>query len=120
MEGATLGGLVKEMQELTGDVLERRAAGSLGSALPPPDRLALRGVEGLPRGRSGRALSAWLAREPDGGPAHATTWSRIPVMHGVELHLDTQHPLAKVGPDDGDVAAAVRQALSKLMPESPS
>lgn len=122
MEGATLTGLVKEMQELTGDVLERRAAGSLGTVLPPPDRLALRGVEDLPRGRSGRALSSWLAREPegDGDPRRATTWRRIPVTRGVELHLENDHPLARVGPEDGNVAAAVRQALAKLMPEQPA
>jgi hypothetical protein len=116
MEGATLGGLVKEMQELTGDILERRSAGSLGAALPPPDRLALRGVTGMPRGRSGRALSAWLAREPDTPPSRATNWRRILVGRGVELHLEGDHPLARLGPDDGSVAAAVRQALSKLGP----
>jgi hypothetical protein len=122
MEGATLGSLTKEMHDLTGDVLERRAAGALGSVLPPPDRLSLRGVNGLPRGRSGRALSTWLAREPDGNaaPGRATTWRRIPVGHGVELHLEAEHPLARVGPDDADLAAAVRDALSKLVPESPS
>lgn len=118
MEGATLTGLVKEMQELTGDVLERRSAGTLGQALPPPDRLALRGVEGMPRGRSGRALSTWLAREPEAEPGRSTTWRRIPVGRGVELHLESDHPLARVGPDDGSVAAAVRQALAKLGPAS--
>ncbi|HZA51662.1 MAG TPA: MerR family transcriptional regulator [Myxococcaceae bacterium] len=117
MEGATLGGLVKEMQELTGDVLERRAAGTLGAALPPPDRLALRGMNGLPRGRSGRALSSWLAREPEGEPGRSTSWRRIPVSRGVELHVDADHPLTRVGPDDGSVAAAIRQALAKLAPQ---
>ena len=117
MEGATLGGLLKEMQELTGDVLERRAAGTLGAALPPPDRLALRGMNGLPRGRSGRALSSWLAREPESEPGRSTSWRRIPVSRGVELHVDADHPLARVGPDDGSVAAAIRQALAKLAPQ---
>jgi DNA-binding transcriptional MerR regulator len=117
MEGAALTSLTKEMQELTGDVLERRAAGTLGPSLPAPDRLALRGVEGMPRGRSGRALSSWLARDSEAAPGQATAWRRIPVMRGVELHVESDHPLARVGPDDGSVAAAVRQALAKLGPQ---
>jgi DNA-binding transcriptional MerR regulator len=116
MEGATLGGLEKEMQELTGDVLERKAAGALGASLPAPDRLALRGRNGLPRGRSGRALSSWLTREPEGEPGRATAWRRIPVARGVELHVDADHPLVRLGPDDGSLAAAIQQALAKLTP----
>ncbi|HXF94881.1 MAG TPA: MerR family transcriptional regulator [Gemmatimonadales bacterium] len=120
MEGATLAGLVKEMTEFTGDVLERKAAAALGAALPLPDRLALRGVNGMPRGRSGRALSTWLARDSQAPPGGATSWRRIPVARGVELHLEADHPLARVGPDDGTVAAAVRQALAKLEPTAPA
>ena len=54
MEGATLEAITQDMRDLTGDVLERRAAQALGAGLPAPDRLALRGAGGLPRGRSGR------------------------------------------------------------------
>src|SRR5438128_2349887 len=61
MEGATLAVITKDMQESTGDVLERRAAQALGASLPLPDRLPLRSAQGMPRGRSGRALTAWLA-----------------------------------------------------------
>lgn len=120
MEGATLTGLVKEMHDFTGDVLERKAAATLGAGLPPPDRLALRGVNGMPRGRSGRALSSWLARDSESEPGGPTSWRRIPVTRGVELHLEADHPLARVGPDDRSVAAAVRQALAKLMPQAPA
>lgn len=120
MEGATLGGLVKEMEELTGDVLERRAATTLGTSLPPPDQLALRGVEDMPRGRSGRALSAWLAREDAASPEHASTWRRIPVSRGVELHVEADHPLARLGPNDQSVAATLRQAIAKLLPPTPA
>jgi hypothetical protein len=120
MEGATLGGLVKEMQELTGDILERRSAVALGASLPPPDQLALRGVEDMPRGRSGRALSAWLAREGGGTSDLASSWRRIPVTRGVELHVDADHPLVRLGPDDQSVAGAVRQAIVKLMPPTPA
>lgn len=120
MEGATLTGLVKEMDELTGDILERRAASTLGTSLPPPDQLALRGVEDMPRGRSGRALSAWLARQGGPTPDHASSWRRIPVTRGVELHIDVEHPLVRLGPDDQSVAGAVRQAIVKLMPPTPA
>jgi DNA-binding transcriptional MerR regulator len=120
MEGVTLGGLIKEMQELTGDVLERRAAATLGASLPPPDQLALRGVQDMPRGRSGRALSAWLAREPGPTSEHATSWHRIPVARGVELHVEAGHPLARLGPDDQNVAGALRQAIAKLLPPTPA
>lgn len=120
MEGGTLAAITKEMQDQTGDVLERRAAAALGPSLPPPDRLALKGAEGLPRGKSGRALSTWLARDAAKESGAPSTWRRIPVARGVELHVDADHPLARVGPDEAGVADAVRQALAKLVPHLPT
>lgn len=120
MEGGTLAAITKEMQDQTGDVLERRAAAVLGPSLPPPDRLALKGAEGLPRGKSGRALSTWLARDAAKESGAPSTWRRIPVARGVELHVDADHPLARVGPDEAGVADAVRQALAKLLPHLPT
>jgi DNA-binding transcriptional MerR regulator len=120
MEGATLAALTKDMKDQTGDVLERRAAQVLGASLPLPDRLPLKGAEGMPRGRSGRALTAWLTRDTTKEPGVPTTWRRIPVARGVELHVDADHPLARVGPDDAGVADIVRQALAKLLPHSPT
>lgn len=119
MEGATLDVIVGEMQDLTGDVLERRAAQAL-TGLPAPDQLTLRGATGLPRGRSGRALSGWLVRDTAKEGHVATTWRRIPVARGLELHVDADHPLARVGPLEADVADAVRQALAKLLPTAPT
>jgi DNA-binding transcriptional MerR regulator len=116
MEGATLAGITKEMQDQTGDVLERRAAQALGTSLPRPDRLPLRSTGEPPRGKSGRALTAWLARDAARDPETPSSWRRIPVGRGIELHLETAHPLARLGPDDATVADAVRQALAKLMP----
>src|SRR2546426_8964162 len=58
MEGGTLAAITKEMQDQTGDVLERRAAQVLGPSLTSPDRLPLRGRGAPPRGKSGRALPA--------------------------------------------------------------
>ena len=116
MEGATLAAITKEMQDQTGDVLERRAAQVLGASLPAPDRLPLKSRGGPPRGKSGRALTAWLTRDAERDPDTASSWRRIPVSRGVELHLDAAHPLARVGPGEGVLADAVRQALAKLLP----
>jgi len=65
MEGATLATITKEMQDQTGDVLERRAAQTLGASLLLPDRLPLRTKGAAPRGKSGRALTAWIARDAE-------------------------------------------------------
>jgi DNA-binding transcriptional MerR regulator len=120
MEGATLSAITKDMQEQTGDVLERRAAQTLGASLPLPDRLPLRSAQGMPRGRSGRALTGWLARDAVKDNSGPSTWRRIPVAHGVELHVDADHPLARVGPEEAGVAEVIRQALAKLLPHLPA
>jgi len=120
MEGATLSAITKEMKDSTGDVLERRAAQSLGSSVPAPDRLAIRGGGAMPRGRSGRALTAWLVRDAEREPETSTMWRRIPVSRGLELHVDANHPLARLGPDDAGVAELVRQAVAKLLPSPPA
>src|SRR2546426_8550592 len=120
MEGATLAAITKEMSDQTGDVLERRAAQVLGASPPAPDRLALRGAQGLPRGESGRRLGARLtpdATKEDSGPS---TWRRLPIARGVELHVDADHPLARLGAVDTGVAEAVRQAIAKLLPNLPT
>ena len=116
MEGATLAQITKDMHDQTGDVLERRAAQALGSSLLSPDRLPLRSPGGPPRGRSGRALTAWLARDAVRDTAEPTTWRRIPLGRGVELHVDAAHPLARVGPNDQAIAAAFRDAINRLLP----
>jgi DNA-binding transcriptional MerR regulator len=116
MEGATLAAITKDMQDHTGDVLERRCAQALGTSLP--DRLPLKGAEGMPRGRSGRALTAWLARDAGKETSGPTTWRRIPVTRGVELHVDADHPLARLGSDENGLAETIRQAIAKLLPHS--
>jgi len=116
MEGTTLAAITKEMRDQTGDVLERRAAQTLGASLPVPDRLPLTSKGTPPRGRSGRALTAWLTRDATRDPESPSSWRRIPVGRGVEVHLETAHPLARLGPGDAAVAEAVRQALAKLLP----
>ena len=120
MEGATLAAITKEMSDQTGDVLERRAAQVLGASLPAPDRLALRGAQGLPRGKSGRALTAWLTRDATKEDSGPSTWRRLPIARGMELHVDADHQLARLGADDTGVAEAVRQAIAKLLPNLPT
>ena len=103
--------------------LLRPHAGSvsvLGASLPAPDRLALRGAQGLPRGKSGRALAAWLTRDATKEDSGPSTWRRLPIARGVELHVDADHPLARLGADDTGVAEAVRQAIAKLLPNLPT
>lgn len=116
MEGTTLAAITKEMHDQTGDVLERRAAQALGVSLPAPDRLPLKTKGGPPRGKSGRAVTAWLERDAARDPETPSSWRRIPVSRGVELHVETAHPLARLGPDDASVAETVRTALEKLIP----
>src|SRR5262249_32840150 len=65
-------------------------------------------------------LSAWLSRDAAKEPGGTTTWRRIPVARGLELHVDTDHPLARVGPDEAGGAEGVRQAPAKLFPPSPA
>ena len=118
MEGTTLATIIKEMRDHTGDVLERRAAQTLGGSLPVPDRLPLKSKGAPPRGKSGRALTAWLERDAARDPETPSSWHRIPVSRGVEVHVETAHPLSRVGPGDAAVAQAVREALAKLLPAS--
>ena len=116
MEGGTLAAITKEMRDQTGDVLERRSAQALGASLPVPDRLPLNSKGGSPRGKSGRALTAWIARDAERDPETPSSWRRIPVGRGLELHVEAAHPLARLGPGDDAVADAVRQTLAKLVP----
>src|SRR5256714_14859558 len=88
------------MQGQTRDVLERRASQALGASLPVPGRLARNYKDTPPRGKSGRALTAWLARDAARDPETPSSWHRIPVGRGVELHIETAHPLARLRPDD--------------------
>jgi len=118
MEGSTLAAIAKEMVEVTGDVLERRVAATLGPGLPSPDRLPLTGKEAPPRGRVARALRTWrpqvdAATEPD--TTGTTAWHRIPVARGLEIHVHEGHPLARRVGRSAEVADAVRAAVSRLL-----
>src|SRR3989441_7303212 len=116
MEGTTLAAIIKEMRDQTGDVLERRAAQALGASLPGPDRLALKSKGTPPRGKSGRALTAWLARDAERDPESPSSWHRIPVGRGVELHVETAHPLARLGPDGAAGAEGVAPGRAEPLP----
>ncbi len=119
MEGVTLSKIGGELQELSGDVLERRVAASLGPGLPAPRQLPLTSQDRPAWGRSGRALRAWLVE--DGGEAgvektvSASNWRRLPITRGVELHLHETHPLLRMGDREADIADAMRLAIARIL-----
>jgi DNA-binding transcriptional MerR regulator len=122
MEGATLAAIAQELDEMAGDVLERRVAAALGDSLPSPEQLALPEDEAAPAGRSGRLFRTWSAETDEqtagDAPAEAprpTTWSRIPIAPGVELHLHADHPLARARERGTELADAIRLALSRML-----
>lgn len=116
MEGATLATIEKELAELTGDVLERRVASSLGPALPPPGRLPLTAEDTAPRGRAGRALRTWLKQvEDEAVESESGAWHRVRVGEGLELHVHENHPLLQHAVNPGDIAAAVRLTMARLL-----
>lgn len=121
MEGLTLDAIVEELSDMTGDVLERRVASALGPSLPTPDQLCLSGEDAPTWGRAGRALRAWLSEkslmEDDIGEegGRATTWRRIAISRGVELHVQEGHPLAELRDRDAEVADAVRLTVTRML-----
>lgn len=114
MEGATLEKLRAEFQESTGDTIERRVAAALGPSLPRPADLRLLQEPGTARGRVGRAVQAWLVA-PDAESARAESCRRIAVSPGVELLIDGDHPLVRLGTESAAIAEACREALSQLL-----
>ncbi len=114
MDGATLSVIVKELDGLGGDMVERRVAAALGEDLPPPDRLQPVSPT-APRGRAGRALQAWI-QPPDAMSDGARTCRRIPLGPGAEQLLDAQHPALRGASDDETIADALRLALASLVP----
>lgn len=114
MEGATLQRLHSEFHESTGDAIERRVAAALGPSLPRPSELKLLQEPGTARGRVGRAVQAWLVA-PDADSGRSGTCRRIAVSPGVELLVDDEHPLVRLGTDPAVVAEACREALSQLL-----
>ena len=89
-EGQTLEAIKQEMQQVTGDALERRLAQSLAPAL-------------------GVGADTTRAREDEQRPF---AWRRLRVADGIELHVRDDSPAAR---DDALVAMreAVRAALGR-------
>jgi MerR HTH family regulatory protein len=114
MEGATLETMTREFAGLTGDLIERRVAGVLGTALPRPERLALLQAPGTGRGRVGRAVLGWLAPVESAGRT-GSVCRRIAVAPGIEVLVDEQHPVIRLNGDVAAIAEAVRQALAGLL-----
>jgi DNA-binding transcriptional MerR regulator len=101
MEGATLTAIRAELDQATGDVLERRIAAALGDRLPHPGELGV--------ADAGRAFHIETA--PD-RPHGIDMWRRLAVDAGVEVHIRAGHPLATVSSEA--IGAEVRAALDRL------
>jgi hypothetical protein len=122
MDGATLETLIKEFAGLGGDVIERRVAGALGTALPSPSRLSLDPM-GAPRGKVARALQGWhqpVEAAPRGSIAAAREargrgCRRFQLAPGIELLVDEPHVLLRTEGGDLAIAAALRAALDRLV-----
>lgn len=81
-EGQTLDTIKREMQEVTGDALERRVAQSLTPAL---------------------VLSGANPQDTSDDPS---TWRRLPISDGVEIHVRNDSPAAR-----DSVLLAMREAV---------
>ncbi len=122
MEGAQLSQIARELEEQTGDVIERRVASALGPSVPFPSRLSIANPEAA-RGKAGRAIHSWSALGEGTGHGGAvsgrrfatTKWHRIPIVRGLELHVHEGHPLAKHIPESEDIADAVRLAVNRVL-----
>lgn len=118
MEGATLDRIGAELRETTGDVLERRVAGALGEAIPPPSLLPLSDGKALRGGRAGRAVTARTeAGTALDAPGHA--WRHIAVADGVEVTIrdDRAHLMSSI--DAKEIVAAVREILDRASRRHP-
>jgi DNA-binding transcriptional MerR regulator len=101
MEGAALSQIARELQDSTGDVLERRIAVTLGDRLPAPADLGV--------ADAGRAFHA--SNAADQAPA-GDAWRRITVDAGVEVLVRAVHPLGRVA--SSELAAAFRTVVDRL------
>lgn len=101
MEGATLETIRAELDQATGDVLERRIAATLGDRLPHPRELGV--------ADAGRAFHVETAPAL---PAGADSWRRVAVDAGVELHIRAGHPLAALPSET--IADELRPVVDRL------
>jgi hypothetical protein len=89
-EGLTLEAIKRELQEVTGDTLERRVAQALGPILQT-------------------SIATNAARDGE----EAAIWRRIRVADGVELHVRDDSPAA-----NEDVVVAMREAVRTALGRS--
>ena len=111
LEGATRATITRELAEQTGDVLERRVAATIGPGLPPPSRLPLTAKDAAPRGRSGRALKAWLGEPEHAAPCHA---DRLRLRARLRARLRDQPARRPTWPPPPPATAAARDRPAHL------
>ncbi len=110
MDGDTLDAIRGRFEGLTGDELEKKVAAALGPTIPTPDHLELATMDAS-RGRTGRTVFVG-SDDADRDRGHRlTSWHRIAVDRGIELHLAADHPLAEMPDLEERVAEAVREAI---------
>jgi len=122
MEGAQLAQIARELEEQTGDVIERLVASALGPSVPFPSRLSIANPEAA-RGKVGRAMHSWSALCEGTGHGGAksgkrlapTKWHRISIVSGLELHVHEGHALANHIPESRDIADAVLLAVNRVL-----
>src|SRR6267142_1276363 len=123
---------LRDLAGLVGAVLDASAVTPINAAAraQPSQRTVrfyvTRGLVSPPEGRGTAATYSyrhflqllWIKLRQMEGTTLATIIKEMQDQTGEELHIETAHPLARLGPEDAAVAEAVRQALAKLFPSA--
>ena len=118
MEGATLTVIEEELKRLTGDVIERRVASTLGDELPSPIDLPLISSQSNQSGRSGRVFGTRINPSDENQNASEkkdSAWVRVSIAEGIELHVAQDHPVLKEVGDTTEISRAVGMTLDRLI-----
>src|SRR5258708_7313282 len=125
---------LRDLAGLVGAILDASAVTPINAAAraQPSQRTVrfyvTRGLVSPPEGRGTAATYSyrhflqllWIKlRQMEGGTLAAIT-KEMQDQTGVELNVDTGHPLVRLGTDEAALAEAVRQAIAKLAPPAPA
>jgi DNA-binding transcriptional MerR regulator len=116
MDGVSLDALARELEGMTGDVLERRVASAMGPGLPLPEELGPFERVLPTRGRVARSLRP-PPPSPEAEPVRSLLFRRIGVGAGAELTLEAGHPLFRHPGAEAVIARRVAAALEEAAAE---